>query len=362
MLGRGLCGSRAVHGDGRRRGGSPRAPFRRELDGDRGAVAGQRRDRVEPPGIAPSGVVRAEWLHGRRRVSRRRRRRACPRGRAERHGCGNGGRGSAAGRRRGDVQCPAERGVVPGGHRLRRRRAVPERDCEQSNGPARLTERHHLDTGGRARPGERRHGVRRPVDHHDGLVLEPRRLWGGRPLQRRRRAAAGPLGCLRPGAGLLVGGLRRRDLQLRARVVLPGLHGRPAPQRTHGGHGNHTGRRGVLGGGFRRRHLQLRQRRLPRLDRQPAAEQAHRGDGDHTRWGGLLARRLRRRHLQLRRRRLLRLDGLHPPQPAHRRHGGHPGRARLLARRLRRRHLQLRRRQLLRLGGRPSTSTSPWSA
>ncbi len=301
------------------------------LDGDRGATAGERRNRVECAGVTRGGVVRARWLHGRRRLSGRQRRRARARGGGEQHGSGLGRGGTPARRRVGHVERQSGCGVVPVRHRLRCGRSVPERHIEQSGRPARFAARHHLDPDRRRRSGERGHGRERRVGRHDGVVLEPRGLWGRRALHRRRRSATGPVGRLHPGAGLLVGCVRRRHLQLRAHLVLPGLHGRAASERAHGGHGGHPGGRGLLGGGDRRRHLQLRQRGLPRFDREPAPQQADRGNGDHARRGGLLAGGLRRRHLQLRRRQLLRLGRIDPPQQAHRRHGGHAGRPRLLA-------------------------------
>ena len=117
-------------------------------------------------------------------------------------------------------------------------------------------------------------------------------------------------------------------------------------------HGGHPRRQGLLAGGLRRRDLQLRRRRLLRLGGLPPAEQTDRRHGGDPRRQGLLDGGLRRRHLQLRRHRLLRLDGLPPAEPADHRCRGHPRRQGLLAGSFRRRHLQLRRRRLLRLIGR----------
>ena len=127
---------------------------------------------------------------------------------------------------------------------------------------------------------------------------------------------------LRIRTGVPHGGRRRRRVLVLP--VVPGLHGRPAPQRAHGGHGRDPRRRRVLGGGVRRRHLQLRERELLRLERVHPPEQAHRGDGSHAGRRGLLAGGLRRRGLQLRRCALLRLGGLAAPERADRRHGRHP--------------------------------------
>ena len=103
-------------------------------------------------------------------------------------------------------------------------------------------------------------------------------------------------------------------------------------------------RAGLLAGGLRRRDLQLRRRRLLRVDRRPAAEPADRRHGRRPRTG--------------------RATGWWPPtagssasatppstarpaalrlEPAHGRHGAAPERRRLLAGGLRRRDLQLRR-------------------
>ncbi len=120
------------------------------------------------------------------------------------------------------------------------------------------------------------------------------------------------------GTGLLVGGRRRRHLQLRRRPLLRidrGLRlNKPVV-----GMAVHPRRPGLLGGGLRRGHLQLRRRPLLRFHRR-LPQQAGGGHGRHPRWPGLLAGGRRRRHLRLRRRPLLRLDRSHRAQPAG---GGH---------------------------------------
>ncbi len=73
-------------------------------------------------------------------------------------------------------------------------------------------------------------------------------------------------------------------------------------------HGVDTRRQGLLVGGLRRRDLQLRRRHLLRLHRSDDTEQADRRHDVDTRRQGLLVGGLRRRDLQLRRRHLLRLD------------------------------------------------------
>ena len=79
--------------------------------------------------------------------------------------------------------------------------------------------------------------------------------------------------------GVPHGGCRRwRVLVLRA---VPRLHGWPACQRSHRGHGQNPRGRGLLGGGLRRGYLQLRRRRLLRLDGEPALERARGGHDGH---------------------------------------------------------------------------------
>ena len=56
----------------------------------------------------------------------------------------------------------------------------------------------------------------------------------------------------------------------------------------------------LLVGGVRRRHLQLRRRCLPRVRRRQATQPADRGNGVHTRLARLLEGRVRRGHLHLR--------------------------------------------------------------
>ena len=195
--------------------------------------------------------------------------------------------------------------------------------------------------------------VHRQLGHVVGGPGAPRSV--GRRHRRRQRAGSrrgeppggGRSVYLRP-PRLLAGGLGRRHLQLRRRLLLR-IDRWDRPQRADRGHGLHPRRQGLLAGGLRRRHLQLRRRRLLRIDGREPSEQADRGHGLHPRRQGLLAGGLRRRHLQLRRRRLLRIDGREPSEQADRGHGLHPRRQGLLAGGLRRRHLQLRRRRLLRL-------------
>ncbi len=59
---------------------------------------------------------------------------------------------------------------------------------------------------------------------------------------------------------LLDGGVRRRHLRLRQRLVQR-VDGQQAPQPTHRGHRRNLDQQRLLAGGFRRRHLRLRQRR-----------------------------------------------------------------------------------------------------
>ena len=82
-----------------------------------------------------------------------------------------------------------------------------------------------------------------------------------------------------------------------------------SPEQTDRGDGGDRRRRGLLAGGGRRGDLQLRRRRLLRLDRGDPPQPADRGHGGLPRRRWLLAGGGRRGDLQLRRRRLLRLDG-----------------------------------------------------
>ena len=108
-----------------------------------------------------------------------------------------------------------------------------------------------------------------------------------------------------------------------------GSTGEHPPQQAHRGHGGHPRRQGILAGGLRRRDLQLRRRGLPGLGREHSPEQAGGGHGFHPRRRRLLAGGDGRRHLQLRRRHVLRLDGEHRPEQAG---GGHGSRALIQAR------------------------------
>ena len=214
-----------------------------------------------------------------------------------------------------------QRGLVPVRHGLRRRRLLPQQhELGHGRGPHADADRRHVERAD-DRPARRRRDRLERQLHP--LLRELHGAWHLRDrgeLRRHRGYGVRPRRVVRAARGLLVGGLRRRRLQLRPQRALPRLHGRPASQRPDGGHGGDARWRGLLGGGVRRRGVQLRQRRLLRLDGQPA------------------------------------------PQCPHCRHGRHPGRRRLLARGLRRRRLQLRGRAVVRLGGIDCTSTSPSSA
>ena len=122
--------------------------------------------------------------------------------------------------------------------------------------------------------------------------------------------------------GLLVRGLRRRDLRLRRRPVLR-LDREHPPEPADRRHGGDAGRAWLLAGGLRRRDLRLRRRPVLRLDRESPPEQAGGRHGPDAGRGWLLVRGLRRRDLRLRRRPVLRLDREHPPERAHRRHDAH---------------------------------------
>ena len=93
-------------------------------------------------------------------------------------------------------------------------------------------------------------------------------------------------------AGLLVVGIRRRDLCVRGRHLLRINRG-DAPQRTDRRHVAHSGRRGLLAGCFRRRSVCLRGRRLLGLGRIPPTGQADRRHGLEHRRSWLLAGRPR---------------------------------------------------------------------
>ena len=141
-----------------------------------------------------------------------------------------------------------------------------------------------------------------------------------------------------------------------------GSTGGMPPQQAHRGHGGHPRRQGLLAGGLRRRDLQLRRRQLLRLHRRPCTSTSPswawrppptaRATGWWPPTAGSSPTATPR-------------STARPaacPQQAHRRHGGHPRRQGLLAGGLRRRDLHLRRRRLLRLDRRHRPSTSPSSA
>ena len=78
-----------------------------------------------------------------------------------------------------------------------------------------------------------------------------------------------------PSRGLRAGGLRRRDLRLRARCRVLRLPRRVTTQQADRRHGRRSRRSGLLAGGLRWRHLQLRpRRRVLRSPRRVAAQQA----------------------------------------------------------------------------------------
>ena len=141
---------------------------------------------------------------------------------------------------------------------------------------------------------------------------------------------------------LLGGRGQRHGRRLRLRPELR-LAQRPA-QRAHRGHGLHARRQGLLVGGLRRRHLQLRQRR-PSTGRRAHCDSTSRSSASPRRpngrgyWmvasdGGIFS---------FGNAAFFGSMGGTTAQPADRRHGRRPGDRRLLGGGLRRRHLQLQR-------------------